>query len=366
MRESPMARNHLVLEDGTVLEGEAFGFDKAETGEVVFSTAMDGYQESITDPSYQGQILISTYPLIGNYGIMDSANQSDGIHVRGLVVREYCKEPSLMYGGKTIDSFLKEHQIPAISGIDTRELVLKIRSQGTLKGAIVNDAELIDETIAKLRKMPAPSESNLVAEVSCKKAYCLDNGKDITVGVIDCGTKRGIIDSLSERFNLKVFPFDTTAQEIVDAGVDGVMITNGPGDPAHPDIVKTVVRAASDLMQQVPVMGICYGSQVLGLALGGKTYKMKYGHRGINQPVKYNGKVYITSQNHGFAVDEHSLDGKDVMVNQINVNDGTVEGIQHKNLPVFTCQYHPEARAGPHDTSFLFDNFGKMMKEAKR
>lgn len=360
-----MANNYLVLEDGTVLEGEAFGYDKANSGEVVFTTAMGGYQESITDPSYCGQILISTYPLIGNYGIMDSANQSDDVWVRGLVVREYSKTPSLMYGGRTIDDFLKEHKVPGISGIDTRELVLKIRSGGTLKGAIVTDESKIDSVISDLKRMPAPSEGNLVAEVSCKQAYSIDNKKELTVGVIDCGVKNGIIDSLSRRFNLRVFPYDVTAQEIMDSKVDGVMITNGPGDPAHPDIAKTVVRTAKDLASQTAIMGICYGSQVLALAMGGETYKMKYGHRGTNQPVRYNGRVYITSQNHGFAVDAESLDGTDVEVSQINVNDGSVEGIRHKNLPIFTCQYHPEARGGPLDTGFLFDDFGKMM-EARR
>ena len=361
-----MARNYLVLEDGTVLEGEAFGYDKAETGEVVFTTAMGGYQESITDPSYQGQILITTYPLIGNYGITDAASQSSGVHVRALVVREYCKEPSLMYGGKTIDSFLKENKVPGISGIDTRELVLKIRSEGTLKGAIVYDEGLVDKTISDLKKMPAPSESNLVAEVSCKKKYFVDNGKELNAGVIDCGVKKGILDSLSQRCNLTVFPYDATAQEIIDSGVDGVLVTNGPGDPAHPEIKRTLVKTCSDLIGQKPLMGICYGSQVIGLALGGTTYKMKYGHRGSNQPVKFDNRIYITSQNHGFAVDEHSMNGKDVIVNQININDGSVEGLIHKNLPVFTCQYHPEAHAGPDDTSFIFNNFAKTMKEAKR
>lgn len=361
-----MARNHLVFEDGTILEGEAFGYDKAQTGEIVFTTAMDGYQESITDPSYTGQILISSYPLVGNYGIYPNASQSDRVHVSGLVVREYCKEPSLMYGGKTIDSFLKENQVPGISGIDTRELVLKIRETGTMKAAIVTDESLIEETISKLKTMPAPSEANLVGEVSCKKAYEVDNGKDLTVGVIDCGTKNGILNSLSRRFNLKVFPYDTSAQEMIDSGIDGVMVTNGPGDPSHPVILNTVVKAVSDLMQEKPLMGVCFGNQVVSLALGAKTYKMKYGHRGSNQPVKYNGRVYITSQNHGFAVDEHSLDGKDAIVDQINVNDGSVEGVKHRDLPVFTCQYHPEACAGPHDTSVVFDNFLRMVKEAKR
>ena len=211
-----MANNYLVLEDGTVLEGEAFGYDKANSGEVVFTTAMGGYQESVTDPSYCGQILISTYPLIGNYGIMDSANQSDDVWVRGLVVREYSKTPSLMYGGRTIDDFLKEHKVPGISGIDTRELVLKISSGGTLKGAIVTDESKIDSVISDLKRMPAPSEGNLVAEVSCKQAYSIDNKKKLTVGVIDCGVKNGIIDSLSRRFNLRVFPYDVTAQESTD------------------------------------------------------------------------------------------------------------------------------------------------------
>lgn len=361
-----MARNHLVFEDGTILEGEAFGSDAAQSGEIVFTTAMDGYQESITDPSYAGQILISSYPLVGNYGIYDSASQSKGVHIRGLVAREYCKEPSLMYGGRTIDSFLKENGVPGISGIDTRELVLKIRETGTLKAAIVNDDSLIEETISRLRTMPAPSEDNLVAEVSCKESYGIDNGKGITVGVIDCGVKNGILNSLSRRFDLKVFPYDATAQEIVDSGVDGVMVTNGPGDPSHPAILKTVVKTVDSLMQEKPLMGVCFGNQVVSLALGGETYKMKYGHRGSNQPVKYNGRVYITSQNHGFAVDEHSLDGEDAVIDQINVNDGTVEGIRHKDLPVFACQYHPEACAGPHDTSIVFDNFLRTVKEAKR
>ena len=360
-----MARNYLVLEDGTVLEGEAFGTDKPDFGEVVFSTCMSGYQEALTDPSYQGEILMLTYPLVGNYGIMDSADQSDGIHVRGLVVREYCKEPSLMYGGRTLDDFMKAHGISGISGIDTRELVIKTRSKGTFKGAIINDEARIPETLEKLRTMPAPSEANLVAEVSCKRPYEVASGKDVTVGMIDCGTKKSIVDQLALRFNVKVFPYNTPAQEILDAGVDGIMVSNGPGDPSHPDIVRTVVRTISDLSSHKPLMGICYGSQLMALAFGGSTYKLKFGHRGSNQPVRLDGKVYLTSQNHGFAVDGDSLDGTGLEVNQININDGTVEGVKHKNLPIFTCQYHPEASPGPLDTRFLFDRFGRMM-EAER
>ena len=361
----PMAINFLVLEDGTVLEGEAFGYEGSSFGEVVFSTSMGGYQEGLTDPSFRGQLLIFTYPLIGNYGINDAFNQSDAVQVRGVVVREYCKVPSLMYGGITIDKFLKDHKVPAISGIDTRELVIRIRSSGTLKGAIVSDESKIDAMIKKLKSMPATSETNLVAEVSSKKIKKYDNNKDITVGVIDCGAKSSIISSLGLRFNVITFPYDTPAQAIVDTGVKGVLISNGPGDPAYSVMLKTTARTVGDLASKMPLMGICYGSQLIALGLGGKTYKMKFGHRGSNQPVRFEGRVYITSQNHGYAVDADSLDGTGLVVSQININDNTVEGVMHKDLPIFTAQYHPEASPGPWDTAFLFDRFGKNM-EAKR
>ncbi|MFA6709883.1 MAG: glutamine-hydrolyzing carbamoyl-phosphate synthase small subunit [Candidatus Methanomethylophilaceae archaeon] len=360
-----MAVNFLVLEDGTVLEGEAFGYEGSSVGEVVFTTGMGGYQEGLTDPSFLGQLLIFTYPLVGNYGMNDAFNQSDAVHVRGVVVREYCKEPSSMYGGATIDRFLKDHKIPAISGIDTRELVIRIRSSGTLKGAIVKDENEVDGMIGTLRKMPAPSESNLVAEVSPRKVTRYDNKKDLTVGVIDCGAKASIIRNLNSRFNVIIFPYDTSAGEIVDAGVDGVLISNGPGDPAHPAMLKTTARTVDDLASKMPLMGICYGSQMVALGLGGKTYKLKFGHRGSNQPVRFEGRVYITSQNHGYAVDADSLDGTGLVVNQVNINDNTVEGLVHEDLPIFTAQYHPEASPGPWDTMFLFDRFGKNMEAGR-
>lgn len=347
------------------MEGESFGFENDAFGEVVFSTGMDGYQESLTDPSFRGQLLVMTYPLVGNYGIHDDYNQSSKVHVRGLVVREYCKEPSNMYGHRTLDDFMKEHRIPGISGIDTRELVIKIRQRGTFKGAIVYDEKGVKEAIKKLKKMPAPSESNLVDEVSIKKIRKINNGKDITVGLIDCGAKDGIVRDLSSRFNVTVFPYDTVAQKIVDSGVKGIMVSNGPGDPAHPIIGKTVVRTVGELSTQMPIMGICYGSQIVALAMGGKTYKMKFGHRGCNQPVKYDGRIYVTSQNHGFAVDENSLEGTGLIANQINVNDGSVEGVCHKDLPIFTVQYHPEASPGPCDTEFLFDRFRKTLEAVR-
>ncbi len=360
-----MARGYLVLEDGTVFEGNLFGSDRVTEGEVVFATGMSGYQESLTDPSYSGQILVMTYPLIGNYGISDDFYQSDSVHVRGLVVREYCTEPSPMYGGRTLDDFLKQYDVPAISGIDTRELVIKIRTGGTVKGAITSDGSDLDGVAERLRRMPAPSESNLVADVSCKSITREDTGHEITVGMIDCGAKAGIPRDLKARFNLLTFPYDTPADVILESGVKGVLISNGPGDPSHPDIVATTVRTIRDLSSQMPMFGICYGSQLIGIAMGGSTYKLKFGHRGCNQPVKYGDRVYITSQNHGFAVDENSLEGTGLIVDQVNVNDGSVEGVRHRDLPIFTSQYHPEASPGPWDTSFLFDKFGKMIKEGR-
>ena len=360
-----MARSYLVLEDGSVFEGEPFGYKTSVFGEVVFSTGMCGYQESLTDPSYRGQILVMTYPLIGNYGVGEEFYQSKNIHVRGMVVREYCKEPSTMYGGRTLNDFLEANKVPGISGIDTRDLVIKIRTKGTLKGAIVADKDRIEETIKELQRMPAPSESNLVEEVTCKQIEKYDFGKDTCVGLLDCGGKSGIMRDLSMRFNVVVFPYDTPADVIMDSKVKGVLLSNGPGDPAHPAILRTTAKTVNDLSTQLPLFGICFGSQIVGIAMGGKTYKMKFGHRGCNQPVKYQGRVYITSQNHGFAVDDHSLDGKDMIVDQVNVNDGTVEGLRHRDLPIFTSQYHPEASPGPWDTSFLFDKFAKVTKEGR-
>jgi len=323
---------------------------------------MSGYQENLTDPSFGGQILVMTYPLVGNYGISDDYQRSDRVHTKGLVVREYCKEPSPMYGGHTLDDFLKRNKVPGISGIDTRELVTKIRTVGTLKGAITGDGEGIEELVKKLKQMPLPSESNLVGEVSAKRTEKYDFGKELCVGLLDCGEKSGILKDLSQRFNVVVFPYDTPADVMADYGIRGIVISNGPGDPSHPAILKTAAKAAADLSAIMPLFGICLGSQIVGVAMGGKTYKMKFGHHGSNQPVKYDRKVFITSQNHGFAVDESSLSGKDLIADQINVNDGTVEGIRHRDLPVFTSQYRPEASPGPWDTSFLLDRFEKAAK----
>ncbi len=358
--------SYLVLEDGTVYEGDAFGYRAEACGEVVFSTGMSGYQESLTDPSYRGQILVMTFPTIGNYGTTDDFYQSDAVHVRALVVREYTKEPSDSYHGKTIDEFLKDYKVPGISGVDTRDLVIKIREHGTLRGALIYDEEAIPETVAKLKKMAAPSEANLVGEVSCTEIQRFDNGKEYTVGLLDCGEKLRILHDLSMFFNVVMFPYDTPSDVIVDTGVKGLLVSNGPGDPSHPDIIKGPAKTVDDLSTVMPIMGICLGNQITAVGLGGKTYKMKFGHRGCNQPVMYEGKVYITSQNHGFAVDEESLKGTGLIADQFNINDKTVEGMRLENLPVFTSQYHPEANPGPHDTSFLFSRFRNVVKEAYR
>jgi len=358
-----MVRCFLVLEDETIMEGESFGFVGDVFGEVVFSTGMGGYQEGMTDPSSRGQILVMAYPLIGNYGVCDDFNQSDRIHTCGLVVREYCADPSGMYGGRTLGDLMVKQKVPGISGIDTRALIIKIRQSGTLRGAIVFDEGSIKTVIKKLKKK-APRE-NLVAEVSSKKITALNNGKDITIGLIDCGVRRGIVNELSTHFNITVFPYDTPAGKIADSGVKGVVISNGPGDPSHPEIKKTVVRTVDDLTAKMPIMGICFGNQIIASALGGSTYKMKFGHHGCNQPVKYEGRVYMTSQGHGFAVDEKSLDGTGLIADQFNVNDGTVEGVRHRDLPVFAVQYHPEASPGPCDTRFVFDRFVKMLEAVR-
>lgn len=357
---------YLVLEDGTVYEGIPFGHRTEASGEVVFSTGMSGYQESLTDPSYRGQILVMTFPTIGNYGFTDAFFQSDAVHCRALVVREYTKEPSDSYHGKTIDEFLRDYKVPGISGVDTRDLVIRIREHGTLKGALIYDSDAIPETVERLKAMPAPSAADLVSEVSCREPVVYDGGKDNTVALLDCGEKLRILAALREHFNVVMVPYNTPADVILDYRIDGILVSNGPGDPSHPNIIKGPVKTVSDISASVPVMGICLGNQITAIAFGGRTYKMKFGHRGCNQPVRYDNHVYITSQNHGFAVDESSLEGTGLVADQFNINDGSVEGMRHAKLPVFTSQYHPEACPGPYDTSFLFKKFAGIVKEAKR
>jgi len=355
-----MVRCFLVLEDGTIVEGIGFGHQKDAFGEVVFNTGMTGYQEALTDPSYTGQILISSYPLIGNYGTTPDFAQSESIHVNGFVVSEWCEHPSRMYKGETVDAFLKSYEVPGISRIDTRDLIINIRDRGTMRGAITY-REDVSTVLDDIRGMPLPSESNLVATVSPRSPMHIDRGKELTVGLLDCGSKQGIVRDLASRFNVIRFPYDTGVQEILDAGVDGIMVSNGPGDPSHPSMQNTIANIR-ELCHQRPMMAICLGNQLVARAFGGATYKMKFGHRGSNQSVKYEDRVFITSQNHGFAVDPDSLVGTGLVPDQFNINDGTVEGMHHEELPLLTVQYHPEASPGPNDTAFLFDRFGDMMR----
>ena len=358
-----MAACYLVLEDGTVLEGTGFGYETTVYGEVVFSTGMTGYQEALTDPSFRGQILIQSFPLIGNYGVNHIDFESDRVHVRGYAVREKCAEPSSMYSGERIDSFLKRNRVPGISEIDTRALIIKIREKGTFRGAICFDED-VDKVLRKVQTMPLPSDSNLVEEVSIKepRRFVKQGAKEVVL--IDCGAKQNIVRELMKRFTVTVVPYDVEPKFFRDHEVDGIFLSNAPGDPAHPDIQTTTVRTVRDLKEDYPIMGICYGTQLLARAFGGSTFKLKFGHRGVNQPVRYKERVFITSQNHGYAVDPASLP-EELEVSMVNVNDGTVEGLRHKELPIFAVQFHPEANPGPKDTSFLFDEYARLLEDKR-
>ncbi|GBE56893.1 carbamoyl-phosphate synthase small chain [archaeon BMS3Bbin16] len=358
----------LVLEDGTILEGEGFGAEGEVFGEAVFNTSMSGYQEALTDPSYKGQILTLTYPLIGNYGVNRDDFESEKIQVEGFAVRENCHKPSHHASNSTIDRFLSDQGIPGISGIDTRALTIRMRAQGTMKAMLKTSSEKIDTDglVESVRQSPHITEMDLVHQVTTKELKRRDIGAKLNVAVLDCGMKLGIENSLLQRsVNVMVVPASTPAKDILALGADGMLVTNGPGDPTRADYV---IKTIADLKEELPIFGICFGNQLTSLALGAETYKLKFGHRGSNQPVKdlATGRVYITSQNHGFAVDAESLDGTGLEVSHINLNDQTVEGVRHKELPIATVQYHPEANPGPKDSAYLFDEFIKVIEEEKK
>ena len=352
-----------VLEDGTIIEGTGFGSEGEALGEAVFNTSMSGYQEALTDPSYKGQILMLTYPLIGNYGVNVSDFESDRIKVEGFVVKENCHVPDHRASERTIDKFLSDSGIPGIAGVDTRALTIKLRQYGTLKAALATSTKKIDadELLKKAKEQKDITELDLVREVTIKKSQRY-GGKGAKIALIDCGFKMSILRHLQKRnCDVTVFPADTSADEVLDSKPRGVVISNGPGDPIQaPYAVKTI----KDMLGQAPMFGICFGNQMLALAAGASTYKLKFGHRGSNQPVKdlATGKVYITSQNHGFAVDENSLEGTGFEVSFLNLNDNTVEGIKSKELQAQSFQYHPEAHPGPHDSEYLFDEFLKKIR----
>ena len=369
----------LALEDGTVFTGEAFGAETEVTGEVVFNTSMTGYQEILTDPSYAGQIVTMTYPLIGNYGVNAEDFESARPQVSGFVVREYSDFYSNFRATGSLGDWLAQHHIMGIQGIDTRMLTKIIRTAGAMRG-VISSTELDDETlVAKARRSPAMAGLDLATVVTTKEPYGWDevdrtpfalppgikvrvNGKRWNVVVYDFGVKRNILRRLAAYgCKLTVVPSTFTAEQILALNPDGIFLSNGPGDPAA---VRYAILNLKKLIGKKPMFGICLGHQLLALALGGKTFKLKFGHRGANHPVKnlLNNEIEITSQNHGFAVDPASLDPSKIEITHTNLNDGTNEGFRHRELPLFCVQYHPEASPGPHDSDYLFSGFVEMME----
>ncbi|MGQ9509139.1 MAG: glutamine-hydrolyzing carbamoyl-phosphate synthase small subunit [Thermodesulfobacteriota bacterium] len=367
----------LALEDGTIFEGKSFGFPGEKTGELVFNTSMTGYQEILTDPSYKGQIVIMTYPLIGNYGINREDIESLTPKVEGFIIKENSSIFSNWRGECSLSEYLITHRIMGVEGMDTRALTKHIREKGAMKAILSTEDFNPNSLIEKAKASPGLIGRDLVQEVTCDRPYEWKEGiasefsfhypspqfqKRPKVVVMDFGVKFNILRSLRQ-FGCEVIvvPASSKTELILSYQPDGILLSNGPGDPEG---VSYAIETIRELLDQKPLFGICLGHQLLGLALGGKTFKLKFGHRGANQPVKdlKTGRVMITSQNHGFCLDPESLNPEEVELTQINLNDKTLEGMRHKKFPVFSVQYHPEASSGPHDTHHLFEDFVKMME----
>jgi carbamoyl-phosphate synthase small subunit len=378
----------LALEDGRIFEGESFGASQTVVGEVCFNTSMTGYQEVVTDPSYRGQIVAMTYPLIGNYGTNALDQESREPHVRGFVIEELSEIPSNWRSEASLEEYLERWRIPGVQGIDTRALTRHLRERGAMKACLTSEALSEKEAIAQAVEGQGVIGMDYVREVSTRESYQWDpddrlsaewsvasgNADEIIrralpsvryrVVAYDYGIKENILRRLRQNgFAVTVVPATTTANEVLALNPDGIFLSNGPGDPSVLDYAHESLRG---LMGKKPIFGICLGHQVLGFAVGGRTFKLKFGHRGGNQPVKdlRTGKVAITSQNHGFAVDADSLPAE-MEVTHINLNDGTVEGMRHRELPVFSVQYHPEAAPGPHDASYFFSQFAELIEQGK-
>ena len=376
-----MEKSILALEDGTVFEGTSFGAREVKSGEVVFNTAITGYQEIFTDPSYCGQIVVLTNPQIGNYGSNDDDNESSQPFIEGLVVRDFSPIASNWRSGEAAEDFLAKSGVPVASGMDTRQLVRKLRMGGVMRGVLSGCGGNPNELVEMARNVPSMAGLDLATQVSTPRQY------HWTEGVKACSPSEDVGDPLGTRFHVVAYDFGikrnilrrlvqigckvtvvpalTKAQDVLDLKPSGVFLSNGPGDPEPLEFQAAQVR---QLIGKAPIFGICLGHQVLGLALGGKTFKLKFGHRGANHPVlnHITNKVEITSQNHGFCVDPDSLNAGDIELTHVNLNDHTLEGFRHKNHPAFCVQYHPEAAPGPHDSRYLFDDFAALMKEFKK
>ena len=356
---SEVVAGRLVLADGAVFDGLLLGGVEGG-GEVVFNTGMTGYQEVLTDPSYAGQVVTMTYPLIGNYGVNADFDQARKSFVRGFITSQLCEQPSNWCAEGGIVGYLKQHGVPCLTDVDTRAVTRKIRSFGTMEGRIVRADR---DVAAVLKEIAAQAATDVVAEVTTPEIYRIPHvGPAPRVVVMDFGIKRNILKSLAAAgCDLTVVPASTSAAAILELNPDGIFLSNGPGDPKA---VTYAIAAVKELLGKKPIFGICLGHQLLALALGGDTYKLKFGHRGVNHPVKdlNRDRVYITSQNHGYAVDEKTVAAMNVKVTHLAVNDGTIEGMRHNSLPVFSVQYHPEAAPGPDDNVYLFGQFMELLK----
>ena len=357
----------LVLADGSVYEGLSFGAEVDAYGEVVFNTSMIGYQEMLTDPSYAGQIVVPTYPLIGNYGTSPHDVESNKIQVRGFVIREGCTQPNHYLNQKTLHDYLSESNIPGLHGIDTRSLTRKLRAYGVMMGYLTSEKSP-EEALAELKKLPDYGTQDFVQLVSTDAPYPWEPGTDDKdrphVVVLDCGLKYNILRLLKKQgCRVTAVPCVTSAGDILKMKPDGILLSPGPGDP---ELLDYIVETVKGLVGKKPMMGICLGNQLIARAFGGKNFKLKFGHRGGNHPVRdlQNGRIHITAQNHGYAVDPDTLkDGLEVT--HINLNGGTVEGLRHKELPIFCIQYHSEASPGPLDNTYLFEDFMQMVRGEK-